>query len=86
LNGIKERRGKPRSDMPWIETEEDAEFLKFIKCFHEQQRPKILGLLDTYGDKDIFVFTDREQADAFIDSISMMKTKGNDGYDRTGKD
>lgn len=24
LYGIKERRGKPRSDMPWIETEEDV--------------------------------------------------------------
>lgn len=27
LDGIKERHGKPRSDMPWIETEEDAEFI-----------------------------------------------------------
>ena len=27
LGGIKERRGKPRSDMPWIETEEDSEFI-----------------------------------------------------------
>ena len=36
LNGIKERRGKARSDMPWIETEEDAEFIKFIKNYNLQ--------------------------------------------------
>ena len=33
LDGIKERRGKARTDMPWIENEdeEDAEFIEFIK-------------------------------------------------------
>jgi len=35
LDGIRERRGKPRSDMPWIETEEDAEFIEFIKSYNE---------------------------------------------------
>ena len=33
LAGIKERFGKPRSDMPWIETEEDAEFINYIESF-----------------------------------------------------
>ena len=46
LDGIKERRGKPRSDMPWIETEEDAEFIEFIKSYNEQQKPKVLELLE----------------------------------------
>ncbi len=66
LRGIKERRGKPRGDMPWIETEEDAEFIEFIKSFHEQQRPQVTALLDQYRDKNILVFTSREQADAFL--------------------
>ena len=30
LNGVKERKGKPRSDIPWIETEEDLEFIEYI--------------------------------------------------------
>ena len=46
LDGIRERRGKPRSDMPWIETEEDAEFIEFIKNYEEQQKPKVLELLE----------------------------------------
>ena len=66
LGGIKERRGKPRSDMPWIETEEDAEFIEFIKNYNEQQKPKVLELLEKYGDKNFVIFKSREEADAFL--------------------
>ena len=66
LDGIKERRGKPRSDMPWIETEEDAEFIEFIKNYNEQQKPKVLELLKKYSDKNIIILGSREQADAFL--------------------
>ena len=66
LGGIKERRGKPRSDMPWIETEEDAEFIEFIKSYNEQQRPKVLELLRKDGDKHVYVFQSRDEADAFL--------------------
>ena len=66
LDGIKERFGKPRSDMPWIETEEDVEFIEFIKNFNEKQRPHVLALFDKYNDKNIIVFTSREQADEYL--------------------
>ena len=66
LNGIKERFGKPRSDMPWIETEEDSEFIEFIKNYNEQQKPKVLELLKKYADKNIIIFRSREQVDAFL--------------------
>ena len=66
LDGIKERRGKPRSDMPWIETEEDAEFIEFIKSYNEQQKPKVLELLEKYSDKNMVILRSREQADAFL--------------------
>ena len=71
LDGIKERRGKPRSDMPWIETEEDAEFIEFIKNYNEQQKPKVLELLEKYSDKNIVVFKSREQADAFLNGENL---------------
>ena len=71
LNGIKERRGKPRSDMPWFETEEDAEFIEFIKNYNEQQKPKVLELLEKYGDKNIVIFESREQADAFLNGENL---------------
>ena len=66
LDGIKERRGKPRSDMPWIETEEDAEFIEFIKSYNDQQKPKVFELIEKYSDKNIIIFKSREQADAFL--------------------
>ena len=71
LDGIKERRGKPRSDMPWIETEEDAEFIEFIKNYNEQQKPKVLELLEKYGDKNIVIFRSREEADAFLNGEKL---------------
>ena len=66
LAGVAQRRGKSRDDMPWIETEEDVEFIKFIKRFNEEQRPQILTLCDRYSDKKIIVFTSREEADVFL--------------------
>ena len=66
LDGIKERRGKPRGDMPWIETEEDEEFIEFIKSYNEQQKPKVLELLEKYSDRNIIIFRNREQADEFL--------------------
>ena len=71
LDGIRARRGKPRSDMPWIETEEDAEFIEFIKNYNEQQKPKVLKLLEKYSDKNIIIFKSREQADAFLNGENL---------------
>ena len=68
LAGIRERRGKPRTDMPWIEEndEEDAEFIEFIKSYNAESRPKVMELFERYSDKDIYVFTDRDEADEFL--------------------
>ena len=66
LDGIKQRMGKPRSDMPWIEIEEDAEFIEYVKHYNEEQRPKVLALLERYCDKSIIIFSQREQADEFL--------------------
>ena len=75
LDGIRERRGKPRSDMPWIETEEDAEFTEFIKNYNEQQKPKVLDLLEKYSDRNIIILESREQADVFLNGESLWLKK-----------
>ena len=70
LSGIEERRGKPRSDMPWIEPEEvDEEFLAFIKRYNTENRPKVMALLKKYNRKNLFVFKSRGEADAFLKEI-----------------
>ncbi len=66
LEGIRQRHGKARSDMPWTETEEDAEFIEFIKNFNKQNRPHIIELLKKHTNKNIFIFKSRNEADEFL--------------------
>ena len=66
ISGIEERRGKPRPDMPWVETEEDAEFMEFIKNYNLQSRPAVLELLGKYADKNIVTFKSRSEAEEFL--------------------
>ncbi len=66
LEGVKERRGKERPDMPWVETEEDREFVEFIKDFSMSQRPKILMLLEKYKDRSIYVFHSHDEMDKYL--------------------
>lgn len=70
LDGIRDRKGKPRSDMPWLEPDEDdEEFIDFVKNYNSQSRPKVMELLDKYSDKNIFIFSDRTMAAEFLDKI-----------------
>jgi len=71
LQGVRERRGKPRADMPWTEQadEEDAGFIEFIRRYNVHSRPAVMELLARYADRDIHVFTSRQEADAFLCSL-----------------
>lgn len=66
LDGIRVRRNQPRPDMPWIETEDDPEFIDFVKAFATDSRPKILALLEKYPKKQITVFSSRKDADRYL--------------------
>ena len=69
LDGIRNRRGKPRPDMPWVETEEDAEFVEFIQSYNQQSRPHVMELLRQYPEKNVFIFQNRDEADDFLNSL-----------------
>ena len=66
LEGVCARRGKPRSDLPWIETEEDSAFMEYIKAFSAERRPEILSLLEKYPQVNSIVFRSREEADDYL--------------------
>ncbi len=66
LQGIIERKGKKRSDMPWVETEIDQDFLQFVSSFKTDSRPKIISLLERYAERNIYVFNSRTDADVFL--------------------
>ena len=75
LNGIRERQGKPRTDMPWTENEneEDAAFIDFIKNYNLQSRPSVINLLSQYEEKEIHVFKSRGEADAFLQQFESLR-------------
>ena len=66
VEGIRSRRGQARSDIPWVETGEDAEFLDFVKRFAAESRPKILALLAQYPDKAVVIFRSRAESEAYL--------------------
>lgn len=73
LFGAESRVGKIREDMPWIEYEFDEEFRQWIIDFPEKQLPQIYGLIEKYQrDKEIIVFTSREEADAYLKMITKQ--------------
>lgn len=74
LDGVRSRKGKPRFDMPWIETEEDPEFIAFIKDFRTSIRPYIIELLNKYSDKKLYTFANRNDADEFLIKLKYNYT------------
>jgi len=71
LDGVRQRRGKARSDMPWFETEEDPEFVDMIKNFTHKQRPTVYQLLGEHTEKDIVIFKSRKQADDYLEDKNV---------------
>ena len=71
LDGVRSRRGRVRTDMPWTEAadEEDAAFIECIERYSAESRPTVLRLLEQYSDKTVFVFHSREEADAFLKTL-----------------
>jgi adenylate kinase family enzyme len=69
LEGVRQRRGKPREDIPWVETEEDQEFLQFIRDYGRDSRPKVLALLEAYTDKQTVILHSREEAAEYLRSL-----------------
>lgn len=70
LAGAKERIGKKREDLPFVETELDEEFWQWILDFSGDQLPVIYRLLKQYeSGREIFVFRSRGEADRFCDRM-----------------
>ena len=69
IDGVRQRKGTVRTDMPWVETEDDEEFLQFIRDFEAQSKPKIIELLSKYTDKNIIIFKSREDADGYLENL-----------------
>ena len=67
LSGVRSRIGKKRVDMPWVETEFDEEFKRWIIDFPEKELPTVYELLEKYkSGKSIYVFHSRAEAEGYL--------------------
>jgi len=74
IDGAIARLGKPRYDMPWIDTELDPNFKKEIEEFGNKNLPTIYALIDKYKDgRTVVIFKSREEADDYIRQIDWSK-------------
>ena len=73
VEGAISRIGKPREDLPWLETEVDPDFIRQIEGFGENELPLILSLIHRYADgRRVIIFKSREEADDFIRSLELI--------------
>ena len=73
IEGIELRKGKPRSDMPWINDDgTDEEFILFVKNYNLESRPKVTCLLEKYSEKNIIIFKTRLESEQYL---SLLKNK-----------
>ena len=66
MNGITERVGKERDDIPWTEDRLDPELVEMVMNYRNVSRPKICGLLEKYPDKRALIFRTRAEADEWL--------------------
>lgn len=80
LEGIRNRIGTPREDMPWeTETQPDPEFEQYVRDFPAARRPLLARLLEDAADtgKQVITFRDRAEADRYL--ASLPQTVENSG-------
>ena len=71
LEGAAARIGRPREDLPWVETSLDPEFRRQILDFPREERPLLLRLLERYGEgREVHIFRSREEGDAWLEQAA----------------
>ena len=77
MNGIIDRVGKSRSDIPWTEHQLDPELVKLVRNYHKANRPLIYSLIDQYPEKQTVIFRTRSQADDWLNLCTAEREKQN---------
>ena len=69
MNGITERIGKARPDIPWVENRLDPELAALVADYRRENRPKLYELIEKYPDKQVLVFQTRAQAQDWLTGL-----------------
>ena len=74
MEGILQRIGKPRSDLPWTETAPDPELCELVTRYRETDRPALLTLMNQFPEIEKIVFTSRSEADQWLENLKARYT------------
>lgn len=69
MQGIIERVGQTRPDIPWTEQTLDPELMELVRTYKERNNPVLHELFRRYPDKDVRIFSTREEADRWLKEI-----------------
>ena len=70
MEGLRQRVGQKRSDIPWVEQRLDQELVDMVCSYRQDKRPKLLDLMEQYPGKQVLVFHNRTEADAWLETVS----------------
>ena len=69
MQGIAERVGQTRPDIPWTESSLDPELAELVRTYKERNNPVLFELFRKYADKEIHIFRTREEAEDWLNEI-----------------
>lgn len=71
VQGMIDRIGVVRDDIPWVESKEDAEeLIEWTKDYETKTRPLELQLLSEHPDVHVTVFYTREEINRYLDKLN----------------
>ena len=71
MNGIRERVGIARTDIPWVEDRLDPELAELVSGYRKKNRPKLYRLIEQHPEKQVLIFKTRDEARDWISFLSL---------------
>ena len=75
MEGLRQRVGQKRSDIPWVEKRLEQELVDLVYSYRQDKRPKLLSLLEQYPEKRVLIFHNRTEADAWLKTSEQNMSK-----------
>lgn len=76
LAGAQSRIGMKREDLPWLETQFDPEFRRWIEEFPEKKLPAIYKMLEKYrASREIIIFRSRQETEEYLSKLALSFPK-----------
>ena len=66
MQGIMDRVGQERPDIPWTEQTLDPELVEIVLTYKERNNPVLKDLFMRYADKEIHIFRTRDEAEMWL--------------------